>query len=85
MIVYSVKCANGHVFDGWFGSSASFDSEVEAGECVCPECGSTKIEKAPMAPAVSGTKGSKMPSGCPAMDSGGPVPPCAGSCSCFPG
>jgi hypothetical protein len=85
VIVYSVRCANGHEFEGWFGSSSSFEREVAAGECPCPTCGSTKIEKAPMAPAVAGTKGSHAPAGCPAMDGGGPPPPCAGSCGCFPG
>ena len=84
MIVYTVKCANGHEFEGWFGSSTSFDREVAAGECVCPQCGSTSIAKAPMAPAVSSGK-SAVPAGCPAMESGGGVPPCAGACGCFPG
>ena len=83
MIVYSVKCANGHEFEGWFGSSSSFDREVAAGEVPCPECGSIKIEKAPMAPAVAGTKASA-PAGCP-MASASEAPQCAGSCGCFPG
>ena len=86
MIVYSVKCERGHEFEGWFGSSSSFDREVAAGDVPCPECGSIRIEKAPMAPAVAGTKGSKSaPAGCPAMESCGAPPPCAGSCGCFPG
>lgn len=85
MIVYAVKCANGHEFEGWFGSSASYEGEVAAGEVACPTCGSTKIEKAPMAPAVSGTRGSNsVPAGCP-MSGASEAPPCAGGCGCFPG
>ncbi|GAA0578735.1 DUF1178 family protein [Rhizomicrobium electricum] len=84
MIVYTVKCANGHEFEGWFGSSSSFEREVAAGEVPCPTCGSTKIEKAPMAPAVAGTRGPSVPDGCP-MSGGSEAPPCAGHCGCFPG
>jgi hypothetical protein len=56
MIAYSLKCAKGHLFDGWFASSAAFDDQAAAGLVTCPECSSTKIEKAPMAPAIAGTK-----------------------------
>jgi Uncharacterized protein conserved in bacteria len=56
MIAYSLKCAKGHEFDGWFASSSAFDDQAAAGLIVCPECASTKVEKAPMAPALAGTK-----------------------------
>jgi hypothetical protein len=56
MIAYSLKCAKGHEFEGWFGSSAAFEEQVAAELIACPECASTKIEKAPMAPALAGTK-----------------------------
>lgn len=52
MIRYDLRCANGDEFDAWFGSIAAYDAQVEAGQIACPHCGSTKIEKAPMAPAV---------------------------------
>ncbi|HUO97754.1 MAG TPA: DUF1178 family protein [Rhizomicrobium sp.] len=84
MIVYSLKCENNHEFEGWFRSGAAFETEIAAGEHVCPTCGSTKIEKAPMAPAVAGTKAPALPAGCPAAGHG-ELPPCAGSCGCFPG
>ena len=56
MIVYSLQCANEHSFDGWFKDSAAFDEQAETGKLVCPVCNSKKVEKAIMAPAVSGAK-----------------------------
>ncbi len=56
MIVYNLRCKNSHEFEGWFKDSATFDLQAEGGKLVCPVCNSKKIEKAIMAPAVSGTK-----------------------------
>ena len=56
MIVFDLKCATGHVFEGWFGSGAEFDSQRERGLVSCPLCGSFEVVKAPMAPRV-GAKG----------------------------
>ncbi len=56
MIVYNLKCRNSHEFEGWFRDSAAFDAQAKGGKLVCPVCDSKKVEKAPMAPAVSGTK-----------------------------
>lgn len=52
MIRYDLRCANGDEFEAWFGSIADFDKQAEKGEVICPHCGSTHVEKAPMAPAV---------------------------------
>ncbi|HYD71623.1 MAG TPA: DUF1178 family protein [Candidatus Binatia bacterium] len=52
MIRYDLKCDNGDEFDAWFGSIADYDKQAEAGLIECPHCGSTHVEKAPMAPAV---------------------------------
>lgn len=53
MIRYSLRCADGHDFEGWFRSSADYEVQSSACEVACPECGSDTVEKAPMAPAVS--------------------------------
>ncbi|HEY0145363.1 MAG TPA: DUF1178 family protein [Methylovirgula sp.] len=53
MIKYALKCANGHEFDSWFPSAASFDEQVARGQVVCPVCGVAEVGKAIMAPAVS--------------------------------
>lgn len=52
MINYSLKCADGHSFDSWFQSAAAFDKLAAAGLVTCSFCGSTKVEKAIMAPRV---------------------------------
>lgn len=52
MIVYDLCCADGHRFEGWFGSSADYASQRERGLVACPQCGSAAVDKAPMAPAV---------------------------------
>lgn len=52
MIHYQLRCAAEHEFDGWFASSASFDAQASRGLVECPTCGSGKVERALMAPAV---------------------------------
>ena len=56
MIAYALRCHKGHEFDGWFRDSAAFDKQSRAGHLSCPSCNSMRIDKAIMAPAVSGTK-----------------------------
>ena len=53
MVRYSLSCADGHSFESWFGSAAAFDDLAKRGLLSCVECGSSKVEKALMAPAVS--------------------------------
>ena len=52
MIRYDLKCDNGDEFEAWFGSIADYDKQAEAGQLMCPHCGSKHVTKAPMAPAV---------------------------------
>ncbi len=53
MIKYSVQCKQGHGFEAWFQNSAAFDTQTKRGLVTCPDCGSTKVTKALMAPNVS--------------------------------
>lgn len=53
MIRYAMRCDRGHDFDGWFRSSAAYDTARRAGAVTCAQCGSTEVEKALMAPRVS--------------------------------
>lgn len=53
MIRYDLKCDKGHAFDSWFASAAAYDRLAGAGHVACPDCGSVRIEKALMAPAVA--------------------------------
>lgn len=52
MIRYALACDEGHDFDSWFPSSASYDAQVERRLVACPACGSTAIGKRLMAPAL---------------------------------
>ncbi|WP_129792538.1 DUF1178 family protein [Sphingosinicella sp. CPCC 101087] len=62
MIVFDLRCASqGHVFEGWFGSSEDYASQAERGLVSCPICGAPEVEKAPMAPRV-GKKGNQQSS-----------------------
>lgn len=56
MIRYALKCDQTHGFEAWFGSSSDYDDQAARGLVECPFCGSRTIEKAVMAPSVSGTK-----------------------------
>lgn len=59
MIAFDLKCApQGHVFEGWFGSTADYDDQQARGLVSCPLCGSLEVAKAVMAPSV-GAKGNK--------------------------
>jgi hypothetical protein len=57
MIVYALRCGEGHAFEGWFASGAAFDAQLVEGKLVCPMCPSRAIEKAPMAPSLSSAVG----------------------------
>jgi hypothetical protein len=56
MIKYALGCAEGHAFDSWFPDSAAYEKQRKRGFVVCPECGSTRVDKAIMAPAVVGSE-----------------------------
>jgi hypothetical protein len=56
MIRYALACEKGHAFESWFQNSAAFDKQVKRGLVTCPVCNSAKVEKAIMAPHVSGAK-----------------------------
>ncbi|WP_321501254.1 DUF1178 family protein [Breoghania sp.] len=56
MIHYSLQCAEGHEFEGWFRNAGDFDAQARDGRLTCPVCGGGEVSKALMAPAVSGTR-----------------------------
>jgi hypothetical protein len=53
MIRYDLKCQSGHGFDSWFRTSDEYDRLEARGLVTCPDCGSSKVEKALMAPGVA--------------------------------
>lgn len=61
MIVFDLQCGPaGHRFEGWFGSSADYEDQRARGLVSCPNCGSSDVHKAVMAPNV-GRKGNQLP------------------------
>ena len=56
MIVFELKCKHSHEFEAWFPSSDAFVKQQKARNVICPICGDKNVEKALMAPSVSGTK-----------------------------
>jgi hypothetical protein len=56
MILFTLRCARSHEFEGWFRDSDGFEAQRKAGEIACPQCGDTSVEKAVMAPRVSRSK-----------------------------
>jgi hypothetical protein len=75
MIRYALACDNGHEFESWFPSSASYDQQAERGLVACPLCGSANVEKQLMAPML-GRKGASAaePAYAPALPENLPVP-----------
>ena len=53
MIKYALVCDKGHDFESWFADSAAYDKQAKKKLIACPLCGSPKVDKAIMAPAVS--------------------------------
>ncbi len=61
MIRFSLVCEHDHDFEAWFRSNDDFETQAKRGFVECPSCGSNKVGKALMAPAVStGRKKEKM-------------------------
>ena len=63
MIQYSLVCEIDHKFDAWFRNAEAFDEQSARGIVTCPVCGSGKVGKGLMAPAVarSGWTNSRLP------------------------
>ena len=56
MIRYALLCEKGHAFESWFQDSAAYDKQAKRGLVNCPHCGSTEVDKAIMAPRLSGSR-----------------------------
>ena len=56
MIKYQMICDKSHEFEGWFGNSATFESQQESGLLTCPVCGSADVRRALMAPNLASPK-----------------------------
>jgi hypothetical protein len=62
MILFTLRCAGGHEFEAWFRDNAAYDRQSKRDLISCPDCGSSHVEKAPMAPRLGrSTKGRDEP------------------------
>jgi hypothetical protein len=66
MIRYALLCEKGHAFESWFQDFAAYDKQAKRGLVNCPHCGSTKVEKAIMAPRLGGSRKGAAPVEAPA-------------------
>ena len=57
MIRYQLRCELGHPFESWFQSSAAYETQERRKLVSCPVCGSSKVERAIMAPQIVSKKG----------------------------
>ena len=39
MILFTLRCASGHEFEGWFRDGEGFETQQKASEIACPHCG----------------------------------------------
>ncbi|HTH17583.1 MAG TPA: DUF1178 family protein [Magnetospirillum sp.] len=60
MILYKLRCAQDHHFEGWFKDGATYDTQSAAGEIACPICGTTEVGKAIMAPRLNKATGQSL-------------------------
>ncbi|MBC6442474.1 MAG: DUF1178 family protein [Rhodobacteraceae bacterium] len=63
MICYTLKCADGHTFESWFQSADAFDALHARGRVTCSVCGTPAVEKAVMAPRITGARDPAVPKG----------------------
>jgi hypothetical protein len=56
VIVFDLRCAGGHVFEAWFGSTDDYDAQRDRSLVSCPMCGDAEVAKAVTAARI-GRKG----------------------------
>ncbi len=59
MIAYDLKCANGHVFEGWFDDLEAYEQQKEKGLICCPVCEDDHIERMPSMFAIKTSSGTE--------------------------
>jgi hypothetical protein len=57
MILYRLRCSEGHEFESWFKDSKTYERQEKKSLVGCPVCGASKVERAVMAPRLA--KGAK--------------------------
>lgn len=73
MIIFDLACGQEHPFEGWFQSSADYDSQLGRGLISCPHCGSTAIRRVPSAPHLTKANASAAAASAPPKTKPAPV------------
>jgi hypothetical protein len=58
MILYRLRCSQGHEFDSWFKDSKTYERQEKKSLVGCAVCGDAKVTRALMSPRL-GTKGNR--------------------------
>ena len=45
MILYDLRCSQGHQFEAWFKDSGTYDKQAKRGDVECPVCGGEIVER----------------------------------------
>lgn len=53
MKVLDLVCAQGHTFEGWFGSEQDYADQQNRGLLTCPVCSETHVVRRPSAPRLN--------------------------------
>jgi hypothetical protein len=61
MIVFDLKCLQGHKFEGWFDDGESYENQKAGGLLTCPVCNDADISKIPTAFSIKGSHPEKLP------------------------
>lgn len=61
MICYRLVCVHEHSFEGWYKDSATFARLQENGLLSCPDCGTSDVKQALMAPAIAKGRSAQAP------------------------
>jgi hypothetical protein len=72
MKVLNLRCANGHGFEGWFGSDDDFMDQNGRGLVECPLCADKVVTRLPSAPRLN-LSGAREPVAAPPVPA--PQPP----------
>jgi hypothetical protein len=54
LIIYDLKCGDGHKFEGWFHDRGTFEEQKARAFIACPVCGKTDASVMPSSVAVMG-------------------------------
>jgi hypothetical protein len=73
MILYRLRCSNGHEFEGWFKDSKTYERQEKKSLVVCAVCGDAKVAREIMSPRI-GKGGKAVEVEVPAAPAPAPVP-----------